>query len=201
MKIGKRLKAEIKKQNLTAQQFAMLAGVSVDTVYKYYTMNNVDNDKIEKWSEILKISANDFMKDINLNSEPLSATLPLLPISAHGGSINYFLLAKKNCEFVTSPICEADCAITVTGDSMAPEYPCGSQLIIKKIDAASFLEWGKVYVLDTRNGIVIRRILKCADANHVLCVSINPDPAFASFEIPISDILGFYRIMMMMAIK
>lgn len=34
---------------------------------------------------------------------------------------------------------------------MAPEYPSGSRILIKRIDEKAFIEWGRVYVLDTMN--------------------------------------------------
>jgi phage repressor protein C with HTH and peptisase S24 domain len=50
----------------------------------------------------------------------------------------------------------ADWAITVSGESMAPEYPSGAQILVKKINEKAFIDWGKVYVLDTCNGTVIK---------------------------------------------
>ena len=51
--------------------------------------------------------------------------VPLLPISAQGGSLNDFVVSVKDsdCEQVISPIKGADFAMTVAGDSMSPEYP------------------------------------------------------------------------------
>ena len=59
----------------------------------------------------------------------------LLPMSAMGGSLTGFAepgVLLQNCEAVVSPIENIDFAITVYGDSMAPEYPSGSRILIKK---------------------------------------------------------------------
>lgn len=59
----------------------------------------------------------------------------LLPMSAMGGSLTGFAepgVLLHNCEAVVSPIENVDFAITVYGDSMAPEYPSGSRILIKK---------------------------------------------------------------------
>ena len=55
--------------------------------------------------------------------------VPLVPISALGGSLNDFNLAVKrdDCETVISPIKDIDMAIKISGDSMEPEYPSGSR--------------------------------------------------------------------------
>ena len=80
--------------------------------------------------------------------------IPLLPVSAQGGRLNDFVVSvrESDCEKVVSPIKDADFAIPVSGDSMAPEYPNGSQVHVKKINENAFIEWGRVYVLDTCNG-------------------------------------------------
>lgn len=102
--------------------------------------------------------------------------VPLVPISALGGSLNDFNTAvcRDDCETVISPIKDIDMAIKISGDSMEPEYPSGSTVLIKKINEHAFLEWGKVYVLSTCNGTVIKRLMPTDDPNKVLCESINP---------------------------
>lgn len=92
-----------------------------------------------------------------------------------------------------------DFAITVTGDSMYPDYPHGSKVFIKKVNEKIFLQWGEVYVLDTENGIIIKKIHKTDDENIILCQSINQE--FADFTINIIDIRGFYKVLLVMSLK
>ncbi len=130
--------------------------------------------------------------------------VPLLPIHAQAGSLNDFVVAVKDseCERVVSPIRGADFAITVSGESMYPEYPGGSQILIKRINERAFIDWGKTYVLDTCNGTVIKRIFPAdsKDPNVVKCVSINPD--YPPFEVNLQeDVRGVYRVLMCMAVK
>lgn len=129
--------------------------------------------------------------------------VPLLPLSAQGGPLNDFVLSVReaDCEKVVSPIPGADLAITVSGDSMAPEYPNGSRLLIKRINEKAFIEWGKTYVLDTYNGSVIKRIVPSAKEGFVKCLSINTDPIYAPFEVSMSDIYGIYKVLLCMSIK
>lgn len=84
-------------------------------------------------------------------AEEAAKTVLLLPVSAQGGSLNDFVVSVKenDCEKVVSPIRGVDFAMTVSGDSMSPEYPNGSRIFIKRINERAFIEWGKVYVLDT----------------------------------------------------
>ena len=127
--------------------------------------------------------------------------VPLVPISALAGSLNDFSLSVKrdDCETVISPIKDIDMAIKISGDSMEPEYPSDSQVFVKKINERAFLEWGRVYVLNTCNGIVIKRLMPTADPNTVLCESINPK--YPPFEVNLENVNGVYRVMMCMSFK
>lgn len=127
--------------------------------------------------------------------------VPLVPIAAQGGSLSEFADSAKayDCEKVISPIKDVDMAICVSGDSMAPEYPSGCQILVKKINERAFIDWGRVYVLDTVNGAVIKKVLPSDSPDKVLCVSINPD--YPPFEVSFEHIHAFYRVMMMMSLK
>ena len=140
----------------------------------------------------------------NETSEEITAKLvPLLPIAAQGGSLNDFVVSVKesDCEKVVSPIKGADFAMPISGDSMAPEYPNGSQIFIKRINERAFIEWGKVYVLDTCNGVVVKILVPSQKEGYVRCVSVNTDPIFAPFEIAWEDINGVYRVLLCMSVK
>lgn len=127
--------------------------------------------------------------------------VPLVPISALGGSLNDFNTAvcRDDCETVISPIKDIDMAIKISGDSMEPEYPSDSQVFIKKVNERAFLEWGRVYVLNTCNGIVIKRLMPTNDPNTVLCESINPK--YPPFEVNLENVNGVYRVIMCMSFK
>lgn len=128
-------------------------------------------------------------------------TVLVLPWEAKGGLIGDFVdgIQQYQCERIVSPIRGADYAMQVVGDSMSPDYPSGSIILIKRIDEAIFVEWGKVYVLDTPNGAVIKRVRKTDDPNLVECISINPN--YQPFTVDCRHINGWYRVLMVMAAK
>ena len=149
---------------------------------------------------VLFASENNLESDEGTAQTDEDVSLLVIPYGARGGTIGDFLdgIHDYDCERITSPIKGADYAMEVTGDSMAPEYPSGSRVLIKKINPV-FIEWGEVYVLDTPNGAVIKRIRKTDDPDVVECVSINP--AYQSYTIPGSFVRGWYRVLMVMALK
>lgn len=133
----------------------------------------------------------------------VASVIPLLPVSAQAGSLNEFVTSVRlnDCEKVVSPAKGADFALPVAGDSMAPEYPNGSQVHVKRINERAFIEWGKVYVLDTVNGTVIKRIVPSDREGYVRCLSINRDPIYAPFEVALNDVYGMYRVLLCLSIK
>lgn len=128
----------------------------------------------------------------------------LLPMSAMGGSLTGFAepgVLLQNCEAVVSPIENVDFAITVYGDSMAPEYPSGSRILIKKINPDLFIEWGKVYVLDTPNGVIVKEVHESNKEGYVSCYSLNPNPKFKPFDVLMNEVFGMYRVLMCLSAK
>lgn len=128
-------------------------------------------------------------------------TIPVLPTDARAGTLAEFADSVEafNCERMVSPIRGADFAMQVTGDSMSPEYPSGSIILCKKINEKAFIEWGKVFVLDTANGAVIKSVRKTENDNEVECVSLNP--AYQPFRIDTEYINGWYRVLMVLSLK
>ena len=134
-------------------------------------------------------------------SETQEETVLVIPYEARGGTIGDFVDGVKeyDCEKVISPVKGAEYAMEVTGDSMSPEFPSGSRVLIKRIDPDQFVPWGETFVLDTPNGAVIKKVRKTSDPSVVECISINP--AYQSYTVPRDFIRGWYRVLMVMALK
>lgn len=126
--------------------------------------------------------------------------VPVVPIYAMGGSLTGFdaSVSMADCEKMISPISEAEMAIGVYGDSMAPEFPSGSRVLIKRIDMDAFIEWGKTYVLATTNGSIVKVVYPSGE-DAIECRSINPD--YPPFKVRYKDIHAMYRVLMCMALK
>lgn len=125
----------------------------------------------------------------------------VIPTGARAGTLADFStsVAQYDCERMVTPIKGADFAIQVTGDSMSPEYPSGSVILIKKINENAFIEWGKTYVLDTENGAVIKNVRRTDNPQVIECVSLNP--AYQPFTMDTKYINGWYRVLMVLALK
>ena len=57
------------------------------------------------------------------------------------------------------------------------------------------MEWGKVYVLDTENGVIVKQLAPSTlGEDFVCCKSFNDAPEFAPFNVPKASIFGIYRV-------
>lgn len=216
----------IEYKGLTVQSFEKTVGLSNGAVSKMgdntrrSTIDKISNffgDLNKNWlltgeGEMLigeyptgndiTIHKRDTGKKVNIKSEYITY---LLPMSAMGGSLTGFASPSvflKDCETIISPIENVDFAITVYGDSMSPEYPSGSRILIKKINPNIFIDWGKTYVLDTPNGVIVKEVHECREKEgYIKCHSINPDPKFSDFDVPLSEVYGMYRVLMCLSAK
>lgn len=130
--------------------------------------------------------------------------VPLLPVVAYGGAMSGFDtdgVMLSDCERIVSPLRNAELAIPVVGDSMAPEYPNGSRVLVRKINDKAFIEWGAPYVLDTCNGAILKIVAPADRDDYLRCISLNRAPEYAPFDVYRDDIRGMYRVLMCMALK
>ena len=127
-----------------------------------------------------------------------SYEVPLLPLDAIGGRLDGFApngVTISQCETITSPFKNAALAIRVKGQSMSPIYPSGCMLFIVK-NNGGWLDWGKVYVLDTDNGVIVKQLSPSQKGEeYICCKSFNNSPEFAPFDIPYTSIYGIYRVL------
>ena len=180
----------------TKKEFAQLLGVSDKALSSAMNGSETYLTKSLLKKVELFVSAN------GLEAEPEDGDTSVLviPYEARGGTIGDFVqgVHEYDCEKIISPIRGADFAMEVTGDSMSPEYPSGSRVLIKKV-SETFIAWNEVYVLDTPDGAVIKRVRKTDDPAVVECVSVNP--AYQPYTIPRDFIRGWYKVLMVMSLK
>ena len=181
----------------TQRDFAALLGINE----KGFSAAMNGNEKYLTDSLIAKVTKF-YEENVEQGSDTNPAkTLPVIPIEAMAGTLGEFAdsVQAYECERMVSPIKGVDYAIKVCGDSMTPEIPNGSQILIKKIFEEEFVEWGKIFCLNTRNGAVIKRIYPTDNPEVVECRSVNPD--YPPFQINVKHINGWYRVLMVLSMK
>lgn len=118
--------------------------------------------------------------------------LPLIPIDAVAGfnGVDFPGVTLEDCyhyyvpEFETA---KADFLIRVSGSSMYPKYSSGDLLACRKVQEVTFIQWGKIYVIDSQQGAMVKRLFPIeGDENNLLCKSDNDK--YPPFKLPKSEI-------------
>ena len=114
--------------------------------------------------------------------------IPLIPIEAMAGfGEGETNIMEYDCERYDVPLFKgADFLISVKGSSMYPKYSSGDVVACKKLPVDTFFQWNKVYVLDTVQGALIKRIKRGCDDEHLLIVSEND--RYEPFELHRSEV-------------
>ena len=100
---------------------------------------------------------------------------------------------EENFQIMNIPGFE-DCtdAINVWGDSMYPVLKSGEIIILKEWKE-SFINYGKIYLVVTRNGNRMIKYLKPAEGKGMIkCVSENPE--HPAFDVPLESIYKIYLV-------
>lgn len=211
------LKSWRKSLKLTQKEFAALVSQGERTIQSWESGDGIPDDKVEK----VRILAERNYAKLRAKKDSLSSLphqkveimdkhgstsqvdavevvrVPLIPFEARGGQLNGFAnngVTLAQCETVPTPFKGAQFAISVRGQSMSPTYPSGCVLFISK-NIADWVEWGKVYVLDTENGVIVKQLAPSTlGEDFVCCKSFNEAPEFAPFNVPKASIFGIYRV-------
>lgn len=118
--------------------------------------------------------------------------LPLVPIDAIAGYNGWDEagVTLSECPQYSVPdflAVKAEFLIRVSGSSMYPKYSSGDILACRKVQEIRFIQWGKVYVIDGSQGMMVKRLFEIAgDEENILCKSDNEN--YPPFKIPKDDI-------------
>ena len=127
-----------------------------------------------------------------LDNNSKSDLRPRLPITAAAGVLSDYIdgVLVHECEMLPKmrSMPDYDFTMLIKGDSMEPKFEGGDEVACKKVEKV--IEWGKAYVIATRDGNVLKRLYP--KENGVRCVSYNPE--YPDFEVAGDDIFGIYRI-------
>ena len=145
---------------------------------------------------------NDGVSQPNTSAVAVSKKVPLVPVVAMAGKLTEFEAQVNDyeCEWVNAPVDDVQLAMRVSGDSMTPEYPSGSIVFISRINEGLFIEWGKAFVVDTENGILLKQVYPAESADCVKLHSLNYT-MFPDFDCPKSAIRAMYIVKCALAPK
>lgn len=187
-------------------RFAKYIGVAPSTVSTWLARDSFDYDllfaKCEAISSEWLLTGDGPMLNEDSDSTPdtdTHETRPRIPNYVTAGSLAGFLdgVRESDCERI--PVVKAlppyDFTMIIKGDSMEPKYEGGDEIAIREVN--SFIEWGKTYVLATRDGMVIKRLYDAGDS--LRCVSFNPD--YPDFDVAKSEVVKIFKVVGLIRIQ
>lgn len=201
--IVKRIKEYIDFKGISVAAFERSIGMSNASFGKSLKNNGaIGTDKLENiLSEYTDISPiwlltgeGSMLKSDDEQSAliPMSSPeggIPFVPIEAWAGLFHgEQSVALSDCDrFFVPAFKNADFIIQVHGDSMTPRYYSGDLVACKFLPLSDiFFQWGKVYVLDTDQGALIKKVRPGSSNDTITLISENPD--YEPFELPRSCI-------------
>lgn len=111
--------------------------------------------------------------------------IPLIPIEAWAGALNGddYSIMEGDCErYIVPSFKDADFLITVRGDSMTPKYYSGDIVACRKVFLSDlWFQWGKVYIIDTNQGSLLKKVRRGSSEETITLVSENPE--YEPFEL------------------
>ena len=125
---------------------------------------------------------------IAINSKSLVG-IPLLPVDAVAGVLsgNDMQVMEYDCEYFDVPTFKgAEFLIQISGDSMQPKYYSGDIVACKRLPIDTFFQWNRVYVIGSEQGVIIKRVKRGSDEQHITLVSENTD--YEPFELPLNKV-------------
>lgn len=203
--LRERVRALLKALNITQRDFERSIGAAVG--YVNGLKNTIGNDKAMKLFEHypnvsrdwLLFGEGEMLKSDSQPAEerpikmPLGRTVPLLDVEAMAGYPSGLVDADlSEVRHIHSPVSDVDVAITTRGNSMEPTIPEGSIVFLQEVKFASELEYGKVHVLVTTEGVILKEIYPSSKRQFITIHSYNP--RYPDREMPKEEILHIFRV-------
>lgn len=205
MTIKDKILAFIKEKGLSREEFYRETGLSASNFKGAAMKSELGGDKIVKILTTYKDLSPDWLltgegsmlrTDEKTDNTPVAhhtedpnEGIPLLPVDAMAGAFTgEQQVLEYECErYVVPAFKGADFLIPVKGVSMHPRFSSGDIVACKRLSMDNvFFQWNKVYVIDTDQGPLIKRLKPGSDKEHVLVVSDNQ--SYDPFELAISKI-------------
>ena len=192
----------MKINGLNDNKVTIALGLSIGTIGKSRKegrdlSDNVIELILKRYTDINKIwlmtGEGEMLKTSYQNNSTDVKTLPLLPHGIMAGLPSDDIEGVKlaECEQYTVPVFSAKGAKFLArgdGNSMYPRYNSGDLLACRMLEDPQFIQWGRIYVLDTNQGPLVKRLYPCPEDNSkIRCHSENTEK-FPDFDLPKNDI-------------
>lgn len=209
-----RLKEKMAERGIKVPELSRITDIPKDRIYAWYRDNTQpkqeDREKLEKWINEEK-NESSFLEERRLNKLTKSKNrVPLYDAEAAASDVMLTEMtpihAPDGTIDVGDLLHDSQAAIRIYGNSMLPGYPPGCVLGLVKA-SSSFIEPGEVYVIETRDRRVFKRLFYKEDdpqGEYITCYSDNilkfeggardGKLAYPPFDIHKSEIINLFIV-------
>ena len=197
--IASRMRSFLSENGISMSEAAERLGVSQQAVSNQLSGRKLGPNVARNWADVFGFRVEYLLtgEGPSMESEdaPPADTVPIVPYAVRGGALQGFSegVEEWECERITSPVRGAELAFEVTGDSMAPGFPAGTRVLLKRV--RSMIAWGEVHVIDTVDGPVLKRIDQGEGDTFILR---SDNPAYQPIVVTREDIRGVWRVLLRM---
>ena len=212
--VRQRIKSVLSDKNVSVNAISSLIGIQQVTLNRQLngdfevslrTIQSLLNSDLNISAEWLLRGEGPMYKDgsgatceVNEDERVPEKEVLLVPAGARGGSLDHFEtevgLNPYNAEVIRSPFINADFAWAVKDDSMAPGYPAGTVLFVKRLKT-SIIKWGNSYIFDTDDGFQFAKLRRSElGEDYIRCVFINEND-YEPYDVPKAEIHGIYKVL------
>ncbi len=208
---SKNLKIAREMAGLKQGKLGELVNLKANTISNYENgVSSPDYDTLISIVKILDVSLDWLIigdiKKSNFKSDPIikyKTTLELgIPLIPPSSITNYFsgILDNLECDQYFIPLFKgADFLLGVRDSSMQPTYNSGDIVACQKVPSNTFFQWNKIYVLDTEQGALVKRV-KMGISDDTLILS-SDNSKYADFEIQRSKIQNIALVIGVMRLE
>lgn len=206
---------KLEKEGNTKAEIARMLDVKPQYLTPLLNRKRDASEKfVKKFCIVFNINQNDLLKAmreyeshdvLKIAKEPLiraatqplsddSPKIPLVSVAAVAGFGNSDFAIKKGDikDYYVVPKFKdrrIDFMIEVSGSSMYPKYSSGDVVACTILRESKFIQWNKVHLIGTvEQGILIKRVKKGQDDQHLLLISDNKD--YDPFVISLDEVTG-----------
>lgn len=187
----------LEDKNISIKDFCKDIAMSEAGLKRIMRINSTRIQTLELIAEKLNVPIQTlFNGNYNIASQNKNLK-PHIPTYALAGSLSDYTQSfdSEMCE--NNPrvptFGEYDFTIDVKGDSMNDLYQSGDIVACKFISNPNDIKYGKVYIIDSAQGVIMKQIEKVKnDPSQLRCISFNPD--YPEFLIQVEDIYTMSQV-------
>lgn len=185
------------KRKLDVKDFVDVLGKSYSSTHSYFSGKTEPNFKVmEAFAKFFNVSIGDLMgNDLSKNEKiasyasklqeekgvylKVSKMVPIVPPSSKSGFINSLIGSQTHEEFEYSPVSRfmgrVDLFYRSSGGDMKEKYPSGAFLPARILSDDDFLQPGKDYLFDTKNGLILKTLKSASEKGDLTLASTNTE--------------------------